>query len=110
MVVVLTKVVVCGALVVTGFHVIGGCHGVVGLGVGFLVVVVVGLGVGVVVVVGATVVVVLLVVVVGRLARYAWKSTTLSEVGGGGSYLCGSFSPTRKLYHLIFHVTRFSIG
>lgn len=91
-------VVVSGALVVvTGLHVIGGCHGVVGLGVA-LCVVVVGLAVVVVevvvglVVVGAMVVVVvvevvLVVVVVGKLTRYAWKSMISSDVGGAGSYI-----------------------
>lgn len=87
-------VVVSGALVVvTGLHVMGGCHGVVGLGVA-LCVVVVGLAVVVVevvvglVVVGAmVVVVVLVVVVVGKLTRYAWKSMISSDVGGAGSYI-----------------------
>lgn len=88
-------VVVSGALVVvTGLHVIGGCHGVVGLGVA-LCVVVVGLAVVVVevvvglVVVGAMVVVVVVevVVVVGKLTRYAWKSMISSDVGGAGSYI-----------------------
>lgn len=95
MVVVLAVVVVVsGALVVvTGFNVMGGCHGVVGLGVA-LCVVVVGLAVVVVevvvglVVVGAmVVVVVLVVVVVGKLTRYAWKSMISSDVGGAGSYI-----------------------
>lgn len=93
MVVVLAVVVVVsGALVVvTGFNVMGGCHGVVGLGVA-LCVVVVGLAVVVVevvvglVVVGAMVVV-LVVVVVGKLTRYAWKSMISSDVGGAGSYI-----------------------
>lgn len=93
-------VVVSGALVVvTGLHVMGGCHGVVGLGVA-LCVVVVGLAVVVVevvvglVVVGAMVVVVvvvvevvLVVVVVGKLTIYAWKSMISSDVGGAGSYI-----------------------
>lgn len=94
MVVLAVVVVVSGALVVvTGLHVMGGCHGVVGLGVA-LCVVVVGLAVVVVevvvglVVVGAmVVVVVLVVVVVGKLTRYAWKSIISSEVGGAGSYI-----------------------
>lgn len=94
MVVLAVVVVVSGALVVvTGLHVMGGCHGVVGLGVA-LCVVVVGLAVVVVevvvglVVVGAmVVVVVLVVVVVGKLTRYAWKSMISSDVGGAGSYI-----------------------
>lgn len=94
MVVLAVVEVVSGALVVvTGLHVMGGCHGVVGLGVA-LCVVVVGLAVVVVevvvglVVVGAmVVVVVLVVVVVGKLTRYAWKSMISSDVGGAGSYI-----------------------
>lgn len=96
MVVLAVVEVVSGALVVvTGLHVMGGCHGVVGLGVA-LCVVVVGLavvGVEVVVglvVVGAMVVVVeveLVVVVVGKLTRYAWKSIISLDVGGAGSYI-----------------------
>lgn len=91
MVVLAVVVVVSGALVVvTGLHVMGGCHGVVGLGVA-LCVVVVGLAVVVIeVVVGLMVVVVevvLVVVVVGKLTRYAWKSIISSEVGGAGSYI-----------------------
>lgn len=113
-------VVVSGALVVvTGLHVIGGCHGVVGLGVA-LCVVVVGLAVVVVevvvglVVVGAMVVVVvvevvLVVVVVGKLTRYAWKSMISSDVGGAGSYIWGSFSPeTEELF--IFSVYRYTLS
>lgn len=98
-VVLVVVVVVSGVLVVViGFYVMGGCYGVVGLGVVFcvvvvgLVVVVVEVVVGLVVVGVMVVVVVLVVVVVGKLIRYVWKFIIFFEVGGVGLYIWGSFS------------------
>lgn len=96
MVVLVVVEVVSGVLVVViGFYVMGGCYGVVGLGVVFCVVVVGLVVVGVEVVVGLVVVgvmvvvveVELVVVVVGKLIRYVWKFIIFLDVGGVGLYI-----------------------